>query len=454
MFLLPLTLALAVVPAVKTPKTVAPKIQAPKTIVVKQITIGENRPVYGRYGFRSALEGLAVYESETKKLIGYNLELFQGKSLPRFDDVWDNGVVDLVERDFRGIRWNQTLDASNNYGIHAYSASDENYDGRILKSNEYGYASVTTTSKLTKNYTLSTDHAYTSYRLSKNNSSVKSNGTAMRYQLSWLGKSSGWSAEYERIDPSFTSKLGSTLSDREKFRVSTDRSFGRTNIAINGVYYHNNVGNKNLNTTHDYTADIKLEQKSLFKRPASVGSLLLRHHATNGPSPTDETSLTTSWKDKLGDVGLQATVGCNLFTPGQPAQKLTMTTNISASSVITRGNIRWRPSITIGSRQNRNDLYDTNDVVSTYAAGIGLDIVPSGWSADAVVGTRLRDRAADNANDKHSYANLTLSYKPSWEMMGAKPVMSLKWLINSYTLPSKKLEMTESRVIASLSLRF
>ncbi len=450
-----LVLLVAATPVVvKSKPPQKPKVQATKTVVVDQITLGETRAVYGRYGLRSSLEGTTLTHSETRNSKTNSIELVRGRSLPRFDDVWDNGAVDLVERDFTGLRWNGALDKTNSYSVNAYTACDDYQEGKYLKSNEYQYASLTTNTRLSNSLSLSTDHAYTSYRMRKNLTNVKSNGVAMRYLLTESSKTGGWSLEYERIDPSFSSKLGNTISDRERYRMSRELISGDSSWSLSGSYFRNNVGVDKPNTKHDYTVELRTDQKSLFKRPDSVGSMTLRHHNNTGSISLDETSLTAVWKDKLGTTNIQAVVSGILYAPGQNIQKLTTTTNITASSVILKNGMRWRPAVTVGNRQNRNDLYESNDVISNYAVSLGADHVKSGWSADVTAGYRTRDRASEEQNDQHSYANVALSYKPTWELFGGKAAFSVKWLNNNYELPSKNMQTAQDRWIGSMTLRF
>ncbi|MHB1460037.1 MAG: hypothetical protein ACYC1M_01975 [Armatimonadota bacterium] len=450
-----LVLLVAAMPAVVKPTLQKlPKVHVPKTVIVDQITLGETRAVYGRYGLRSSLEGTTLFHSETRASLANSVELVRGRSLPRFDNVWDNGAVDLVERDFTGLRWNAAPSKANSISVNAYTACDDYQEGKYLKSNEYQYASLTTNTRLSNSLTLSTDHAYTSYRMSKNKTNVKSNGVAMHYLLTESSKKGGWSLEYERIDPSFSSKLGNTISDRERYRMSRELIYGKSTWSVNGVYFHNNVGNGKTNTTRDYTVELRNDQKSLFKRPNSVGSVTLRHHSYNGPVSLDETSLSTVWKDKVGDANVQAVVSGILYAPGQKNQKLTTTTSITASSVLLKKGWRWRPAVTFGNRQNRNDLYESNDVISNYAVSIGADHIKSGWSADVTVGYRTRDRAADDQNDQHKYANIAVSYKPAWMLFGGKAAFSIKWLSNNYQLPSKNMQTDQELWISSLTLKF
>ncbi len=450
-----LVLLVAAVPVVIKPHLPQPpKVQAPKTVVSDQITFGETRAVYGRYGLRSSLDGTTLLHSETRATLNNSVEFVRGRSLPRFDNVWDNGAVDLVERDFTGLRWNAAPSKANSYSVNAYTACDDYKEGKYLKSNEYQYASLTTNNRLSNTLSLSTDHAYTSYRMSKNTTKAKSNGVAMRYLLTQATKTGGWSLEYERVDPSFSSKLGNTISDRERYRASRELTSVNSTWALSGVYYHNNVGNGKSNTIHDYTVELRKDQKSLFKRPNSVGSITLRHHTYNGPASLDETSISTVWKDKLGDTTIQAVVSGLLYAPGQETQKLTTTTSITASSVLLKKGWRWRPAVTFGNRQNRNDLYESNDVISNYAVSIGADHIKSGWTADVAVGYRTRDRAAYDQNDQHQYANIAVSYKPTWMLFGGKAAFSVKWLTNNYELPSLKMQTDQELWISSLTLKF
>lgn len=440
--------------AVNTKLPQPPKVQTPKTVVIDQITFGETRAVYGRYGLRSSLDGTTLLHSETRASLTNSVELVRGRSLPRFDDVWDNGAVDLVERDFTGLRWNGALNKTNSYSVNAYTACDDYQEGKYLKSNEYQYASLTTNTRLSRSLNLSTDHAYTSYRMRKNQTNVKSNGVAMRYLLTESSKKGGWSLEYERIDPSFSSKLGNTISDRERYRMSRDLISGNSTWSLSGAYFRNNVGVDKPNTKHDYTVELRTDQKSLFKRPNSVGSMTLRHHTNTGSVSLDETSLSAIWKDKLGTTNIQAVVSGILYAPGQEAQKLTTTTNITASSVASKNGWRWRPAVTFGNRQNRNDLYESNDVISNYAVSLGADYIKSGWTADVTVGYRTRDRAVDDQNDQHKYANIAVGYKPVWKLYGCKATFNVKWLSNSYELPSKNMQTTQELWVSSLTLRF
>ena len=459
---LPIVLAVAMVPVAATkpkpPTTIAPvtqpKPKITKTVVTNQLTLGENRIIYGTYGFRSSLNGYTVSHSETKGNTGNSLDVFRGQSLPKFSEVWDDGAVDLVERDFTGIKWNHNIDKSTSYNISAYDATDNSLVNKIYKQNDYHYRSISSTSKLSPNYTLYIDHAYFGYTYTKNTKSTRYNGTAMRYQLNRTNAKGSWIAEYEYIDPTFITKLGSTVSDRERFRLSVSQVMDDNTLSLSETYYHNNVAGQLNYTTHDYSTELKLERRKLFSRDKSTATLIVRHHATNGLTPLDETTYSTAWKDQVGDVSVQATLAALVFAPGQSKQKVTMTTNVTASSVIQNRDIKLRPSITIGSKQNRNDQYESNDVISTYAIGIGADFTKTGWSTDLALGYRIRDKASSDCNDEHTFTNLSVGYKPKWKLLGTKPTMGLKWLWNSYKMPSLSVEESETRLVASLNLMF
>ncbi len=462
MLWLPIVLIVAMVPAAATnPKSSSittpiaqPKPKKAKTVVTNQVTFGENRIIFGNYGFRSSLNGYTVSRSEAKGNGGYSLDVFQGRSLPKFNEVWDDGAVDLVERDFSGIKLNHNINKSNSYSISAYDATDSSFAGKTHKQNDYHYRSLSFTSKLSPDVTLSMDQAYSGYTNTKNTKVTRNNGTAMRYQMNRTNDKGSLVAEYEFIDPSFTTKLGSTVTDRERFRLSGSQITKNNTISLSETYYHNNVAGQLKNTTHDYSTELKFDRRKLFAREKSVATILIRHHATSGKSQLDETTYSTSWKDQVGDVAVQATVAALVFSPGQSKQKVTMTTNITASSTIQHDSVKLRPSITIGSKQNRNDQYESNDVISTYALGMGADFVKTGWSTDLSLGYRIRDKASSDFNDEHTFANLSVGYKPKWMLLGTKPTMGLKWLWNSYEMPSLSVEKSETRLVASLNLMF
>ncbi len=431
-------------------------LQGRLTNHVHTLAAGDVFESFSQYSLASSLKGGAYKFLKEGSGLPELTGVF-GWAYPRWDSLWRDPDTRTVKRQVWGSRLRKNLLADLSAGISMVgvkdadrqSAGDSKYEGTNLAL-DFAYSPI-------PGLTITGEHSHSDYDELVGGMSDK--GMATRIEAVGDADPSRVSMEYERVEPDFLSPMGSSTPDRLKFKTKW-RYKATKRVTVNSglLWYRNNLDGQLAGTSRFWKPEISLAVKRpLAARPYSFADLSYKFDRKYGASGSaSDHYLNANWRDRYGEIDHDMNLGYTMYDARGVREADEVNFNTSLTTRLQKGDVAWKPSLSLGGWYSSDELTDYVDKVYEYSLGLGFEAPEKNLNADLRLG-RNELKKEDPAQDDSGrfFANFAAYWRPAGlkEKIG-DTTLFVRAGFNDYSFSTTSRGFREKTVTAGINTAF
>ncbi len=410
---------------------------------------------FSQYSLTNALKGVSYRYLDSKRK--NQIQLIYGIAYPRWDSFWDSDTK-ATKRTVYGARYQKT--STNRLlrtGISfVYSKDTERlYSGIPLYKNYL--------------YTLDVNYfpipglwIYGEFSHSQNNRNDSDDtpnkdfsGNAFKLRATGDKNPSKVVLEFERVATDFITLTGSATPDREKFKATWRYRINKTVTSHFGfLWYKNNLNHQLDTTTNVYRPSIHIVMRKVFGRKYNNIDLSYKLDRVTNENSTTNHIFGIGYSDRYGKVYNTTNIAYNKYkTTNSIQDSHEIRANTQFSGRIRKNGYVFKPSLSLGTWSNKDELQNTLDKFYEASIGMGVEVPKHRLTAKFKIGKNkaIREEADDSTK---TFANLFIYYKPKKLYAFKRSLLYAKILYNDYSFSTDDNNFRESSIRVGINIRF
>jgi len=433
-------------------------LQGRATNGIHTLTLGDTFESFSKYSMGTVVKG-GSYTYADDDLPLPDLSLVYGYVYPR----WDNftSKVEAIERKATGIRLQQDLSPSTFVGCNYTRAWDRESERVFSTDNVYDVTilSFDAESRPIQGLILSGEYAASrsTTNIEEGADDIHARDSACKISAIGYGGPSRVTLEYERVEPLFTTLLGSATPDREKVKTRWRYKYSRHVYTTLGfLWYRNHLSDDSEKTDRSdyFKPNVGLTLKRLFGRRYLVVDLASRltRSYTSGRSTTDQ-FYNLNCRDRFFTLDSDTNLGYAIYDTNRDIRKdRDYMVNTSLSSRYTLGKVILKPNIYAGGQILKDELQEIRDKTYEYSLGLGFDIPEFKITSNMKIGqNRLEKETGDSS--KKVFGNVSFYCQPAFLKKLNKGMLYVRGYVNDFNYTTTTRDFRETSITAGVRVR-
>lgn len=431
-------------------------LQARITNKVHTLTAGDTFESFSQYALNTAVKG-GGYRYQRVGEFGTSVSALYGIAYSRWDNFWG---VDAVERQVMGGKIRQNVGSDFWVGFSGVQTTDHKRVAGSDLLDEQTYT-VDFEYRPIPGLTIQGETSWADGEVSAQSGQHNEfNGNASKLAAIGDGGPSRVTLEYERVEPTFRTMVGSATPDREKAKAKWRYKYTRDlSITSSMLWYRNNLDGQIGFTTNYYKPEIGVSIKRPFKRQYAVADISYKlDHTSSRAVDTLDQYINTSYRDRFGAFDSDTNFGIILYDTESIRRTQEYTYNTTLSSRHTIGEVVLKPSIHLGGWTSNEELAapQATDQIYEYSFGLGVDIPAVKVTSNLRAGSNRLVKEAGTDTTK-TFANAHIFWRPE-SLKRVQGMLYAKALINDFgyspDVASGTRNFQEASITGGVSMQF